>query len=434
MIIDERMRRHCFMSLDYRASLITLLQQKFPGRFDCQADLQGKAGGLRIRRLERAGYAFVYEPNGTGHMLLALHERDDDTNPEVWTTASVGEILERLRPWAFPPAWTQPCALDREEEKIRLSKIVFALSTRDGIDCRIDEVDVKFANLMTANALRLLGADLKSLNSRRLVRNYPWDNSGRLALKTSVLLRILETETPPGKDRSVCLVASGPAKRSDPQNIRVHLSNLIVVNQSHRWEKTEWLWQERDPLDVYLQGSNRFGCEVPANCANENLNDTARAAVAMEYLDRGSIEDAFGMYGISFSEDLHRLIGGERISPPACCAHPDQQWTEMLVSTLRSSAPWLLQNAVDAEIDRLSLTVRGKKRSWKPPQLKIAIFPGQTHSRKASLILTADKGGSNLRFEIQATASNARLPDTAWKRPLEVDLLRYGIPVDYSLV
>jgi hypothetical protein len=28
---------------------------------------------------------------------------------------------------------------------------------------------------------------------------------------------------------------------------------------------------------------------------------------------------------------------------------------------------------------------------------------------------------------IEATASNARLADTSWKRPIEVDFLRYGV-------
>jgi hypothetical protein len=47
-------------------------------------------------------------------------------------------------------------------------------------------------------------------------------------------------------------------------------------------------------------------------------------------------------------------------------------------------------------------------------------------------MLTLDRNGQNPRFEIEATATNARLADTSWKRPIEVDLLRYGIRLDDS--
>ncbi len=55
------------------------------------------------------------------------------------------------------------------------------------------------------------------------------------------------------------------------------------------------------------------------------------------------------------------------------------------------------------------------------------IFPGQFHSRKSSLMLTGDRDGENPRFVIEATASNARLHDTAWKRPIAVNFLRLGV-------
>lgn len=42
-------------------------------------------------------------------------------------------------------------------------------------------------------------------------------------------------------------------------------------------------------------------------------------------------------------------------------------------------------------------------------------------------MLAADRGGRVPRFVIEATASNARLADTSWRRPIEVDFARYGI-------
>lgn len=42
-------------------------------------------------------------------------------------------------------------------------------------------------------------------------------------------------------------------------------------------------------------------------------------------------------------------------------------------------------------------------------------------------MLIGEVDGRNPRLVIEATASNARLPDTAWKRPIEVDFRRYGV-------
>jgi hypothetical protein len=59
----------------------------------------------------------------------------------------------------------------------------------------------------------------------------------------------------------------------------------------------------------------------------------------LRLLDEGRIEEAMGLYGVTFGEDVHRLLGGERIKPPACCAHPDGAWRDLLVGTLRQAAP-----------------------------------------------------------------------------------------------
>jgi hypothetical protein len=152
---------------------------------------------------------------------------------------------------------------------------------------------------------------------------------------------------------------------------------------------------------------------------------------SLDLLDQGRIEDALSLYGMSLSDDLHRLLGGERISPPACCAHPDAAWTDLLVTTLRQSAPWLLGSAVPAEAERMG-RYTGKKPGKRALAWKLAIFPGQFHARKASLMLTAERDGRNPRFVIEATASNARLADTSWKRPIEIDFLRYCVPAPFA--
>ncbi len=51
---------------------------------------------------------------------------------------------------------------------------------------------------------------------------------------------------------------------------------------------------------------------------------------------------------------------------------------------------------------------------------------------KASLMISADRDGRNPRFLIDATATNARVADTSWERPIEVDFRRYGIQTPWS--
>ena len=251
--------------------------------------------------------------------------------------------------------------------------------------------------------------DRSLVNAARLRRHFPWDPAGRLALKTVVLLGA--NPNPAVKGRVACLAAVGPNRRRDDQEIRIELNSLIPVNHAHRWQDRPWLWQHVEP--PVLRGTGGQGQE----------------ATASGLLDEGRIEDALSLYGVTLSDDLHRLLGGQRISPPACCAHADAAWTDLLVAMLRQSAPWLLPTAVPEEAERIRRCT-GLKPGKRALSWKAGIFPGQHHSRKASLMLATDRGGRNPRFEIEATASNARLADTSWKRPIEVDLVRYGVRVE----
>jgi hypothetical protein len=261
------------------------------------------------------------------------------------------------------------------------------------------------------------------------------------------LLNALETTAPPGKDRDLCLAVVGPERRRDEQRLAIQLTDLIVVNQTHRWEKTPWLWQDVAPPPSEFWGAELVPDAVKRQARRGNTPRTPlperrfpstpasqRAARSLQLLEEGHIEEALALYGVSLSADVHRLLGGERILPPACCAHPDAAWTQLLVDTLRQSAPWLLPGAVRDEAERLRQWAAQKKgRQRRPPVLKLVIFPGQHHARKASLMLTGDVDGQHPRFEIEATASNARLPDTAWKRPVVVDFLRRGVEFPTTL-
>jgi hypothetical protein len=402
--------------MDHFGRVIGVLDGRFPGQFDCKPGMHGLASGLEVRCAGRPGHAFIFEPDRDARLLLALHEDDRDQGPEVWSAATADECVERILPWAFPRTWTPPEPVDRAKEKRRLGKIAAGLVARDRVGCQVGEPNPDLLPLLTAERRQALEQDVASLDPARLKRRFPWDPAGRLALKTIVLLRAYPCPGAQG-GRVVSLAALGPERRRDEQAIRVELRALLPPNHPHRWHDLPWMWQRvehPDPWGIPLRGE-------PGSPEQQSL----------ALLDQGRIEDALSLYGVSLSDDLHQLLGGERISPPACCAHPDAAWTDLLVTTLRQSAPWLLGGAVPAEAERMG-RYTGRKPGKRALAWKLAIFPGQTHLRKASLMLTARRDGRDPRFVIEATASNARLADTSWKRPIEVDFLRYGVPTPFA--
>jgi hypothetical protein len=419
-----------------------LLSQRFPGHFSCKPDTRGHARGLEIRCAGRSGHGFVYEASQNGRFLLALHEDDGGDRPEVWSIGSPEEAVDRLKPWAFPGTWQLPQPINLATEKRRLVKLAQGLTARLNIKCVRVEPQPDLLRLLTSGGREQLQSDLESLSPERLVTHFPWDLVGRLALKTTVLLAMYETTAAPGKDRDLCLGVVGPARRGDEQYLAVQLIDLIAVNQTHRWERAPWFWKEVEIPDREFWGAERVQtgnekgatlAEAPVSAwfgsAFQHTPESEQAAHSLELLENGHIEEALAQFGVKLSPDLHHLLGGERIKPPACCAHPNEAWTSLLVETLRQSAPWLLARAVFDEAERLRKWKSQKKgRPKRLPYLKLAIFPGQFHARKASLMLVGDEDGTNPRLAIEATASNARLPIVAWQRPVAVDFFRRGIP------
>lgn len=313
--------------------------------------------------------------------------------------------------------WTAPTPIDREAERVRLKRIAAEIAKRKDMQCELRAPSGRLLDLLIPNEKERLNGELKSIVRERVVENFPIDEGGRLSLATTVLLGAFRSSEPPARDRDVCLAAIGPERRRDPQVLKIEIVDLIVPNQSHQWDRCRWLWTADAPPPECMWGT------TPGDTEEER-----RAFESLRLLDQGKIEESLSLYGVSLSPDLHRLLGGEEISSPACCSHPDQSWTGMLVRTLREAAPWLLPRAVSDEAERIGVWRSQKKgRPRRPPELKMVIFPGQFHARKASLMLVGDIDGKNPTFVIEATASNARLHDTAWRRPLAVDMRRYGI-------
>lgn len=441
------------------------LDRRYPGVFQWRfgKPTTNVVDGLIITKEDVRGYVFVVGScrwscgtqggvwrEGAEHSYSAsiMQKREweqPDVVPRTYLESrcvpTSSEIIDWLvQDWAFERPWCAPLPVDLKAEKKRLQKIVQGLNSSSDLLVSVTARVVSEYNLTPAGQAAL-NTDLADLELGRIARGFPRDHRGALALKTTVLLGHYETTVPPARDRDLCLVAAGPQKRSDPQEIRITIESLIKVNQDHCWEHDRWRWHA-GTADVDRE--TRWGVAVPAEAiASDALSQSQlaenvrtgcadegeKAALAIMLQEQGKLIEALELYGIEVDEDLKRLCGGQKIYPPACCAYADEKWVKTFQDWMRACAPWLLANSTRQEAERISArAVEKKGRKRRLPVLKLFIFPGQQHSRKASLVLTSkDLDGLCPRLEIQATASNARLYESAWKRPLEIDFIRYQL-------
>ena len=100
----------------------------------------------------------------------------------------------------------------------------------------------------------------------------------------------------------VSLAAIGPERRRDVQSIQIELAAINPANHTHRRHDRPWMWQHVAPPDDLEAGLQR----EPESLAERSLT----------LLDQGKIEDALSLHGVTLSDELHRLLGGQRISRP----------------------------------------------------------------------------------------------------------------------
>jgi hypothetical protein len=319
--------------------------------------------------------------------------------------------------------WKLPEPIDSAIERERLQKLATALSVRQ-IECKFIEPSPDLLDRLSDRGRSDFDRDIRSVSTQRIVRNFPWDKTGRIELKTAVIFNVYDKVYRHWKDRDTCLAAIAPDRRSDEQIIRIELIDTYAIDRNHRWENCPWLWTDVEtPISEWL-GTNKH----PKTTENE------LAMRSLTLLNEGKIEDALGRYGVVLSDTLHQLIGnvGIKYYPYYDFTNDEHiRWRSMLVDTLRQSAPWKLPQAIIFESKRLQYWASQKKsRRQRPPILKLALFPNQRHTHKTSLMLVGDLDGSNPRLIMDENALNDRLHFTAWKRSIEVDFDRYEIEFD----
>ncbi|PSB51962.1 hypothetical protein [Chamaesiphon polymorphus] len=315
--------------------------------------------------------------------------------------------------------WKLPAPIDPVRERGRLQLIAKGLSNRQ-IECQFTEPSPYLLSRLTARGRSDFDRDLSLLRMGQIVRNFPWDKTGRVALKTAVVLNIYEKTPDPNphsKERDLCLAAIGPDRRSDEQIVKIGLTDLYAIDRNHRWENCPWLWTDKDTPHTELLGTNQH-IATPEN---------DRAMRSLSLLNEGKIEEALGLYGVILSTVLHQILGGGIVKN----YYSDLTWRDLLVDTLRQSAPWKLPQAVIDEAARIDLWA-SQKKSRKPrlPLLKLALFPNQRYTHKTCLMLTENINDRHPQLIMQSSAINDRLHHTAWKRSISVDFARYGITIE----
>lgn len=440
---------------------------KFPGVFEWRfgKPAQNVVDGLIITKADVDGYVFVV---GTCHLpgsrqggvwreggrhdysASIMAERDwEHPNKSHWEvvclearcSADPVDVVKWIaEDWAFERPWTAPLPIDLAKESKRLQKVISGLKSRSDLAVLV-EAKAEPGHNLTPDSEAALKCDLAGLLPELVRDGFPADNRGAFALKTTVVLADYETTLSPGRDRKLSLVVVGPQRRSDPQVLRINLRGLIPANQDHRWDDERWRWHADSANE---DRTSRWGAPVPVeSLVNGNLSASQlakkvergtadvgqKAALAILLQTEGRLLEAIELYSIEIDEILKRLCGGQKIYPPACCAYADEKWVEKLQDWLRTCAPWLLGKATAREAERIAGWAAQKSgRKRRHPSLKLLIFPGQHHSRKVSLILTStDAEGVCPRLTLQATASNARLHESAWRRSLELDFARHQL-------
>jgi hypothetical protein len=302
------------------------------------------------------------------------------------------------------------------ESQSDLQRISEGIQDRVGLPCLVDANMSEWIEHLDGETLEQLEMDLASLVLERIVIHFPHDKRGRFLLKTNVLLNQYRVRIPLSKDRSLCLVVCGPSRRSDDQELRVELLPLIVKNQSHSWQYTDWFWKGGKAPESELLGT-------------QGISVSGAGKAAKSVMKLGSAPANLGVlqnYGITTSENVFRALMPP--SPSDLSFGNPESWHQRLNQTFAASAPWILEETMAREAQQLKEWADAKKgRKPKLPMVKLINMPGSYGARKPGLFLSSDPIGKKLNLSIQFSGSNKRLHESGWKRPLAVDFIRHQI-------
>jgi hypothetical protein len=369
---------------------------------------EGEPGMAQVAAVRIADNVIQYADfgvsEGVPHYQLMIFGDGAERAHTNRTTCHANVVLEAIAAWramACPPQ-VSPLPLG-DVDRRALAAIARA---RKVVGELVENVEARI--VAAADRVRL-SEDVTSISTAALFASFPRDDDGELALGETALLAKYATDKRLAKGRETWLVAKGPERKKDGNALVIEVATPITENEPHVWENARWLWDSRvGPMRSAEDQEERWGTKKDDVQANECLG----------LLDAGRFQEAFALYGVGLDEKVLRTLVAQAASVHD--ASFASRWCETLRRALWRVAPWRLAEAVASPRHARR---RGEKEDW----LRLFGFPGQRHQRKASLMLVAGDGARDLRFAIDWTGSNARLPLVRWTRALDHDLERLGL-------
>lgn len=286
---------------------------------------------------------------------------------------------------------------------------------------RADDLSVLALGL-TPTAQNALAEDLRALAPDLLLAHFPREADGRLLMGAIILLASYASSLPQSRDQQMWLVACAPKRRRDPQVVSLALASLIGVNHAHRWDQARWFWDcrceaapEEERWGVANLDLARLGLEKRAEnlaffterCAQPAPSLVDRVSLCLLLQDEGRFEEAFALFNVKLTADVVRLLYQQPFSFHTASQTINQSST--LMEALALAAPWRFASLPAGMHHRLCL------------------LPHQTQQRKACLMLITPpkhQPSEGPLLTIEYTASNKLLPHPAWRRPLDLELMR----------
>jgi hypothetical protein len=178
------------------------------------------------------------------------------------------------------------------------------------------------------------------------------------------------------------------------EGLRFSLSvdEVITENESHRWDTEPWRWAGDDQTPL----TDRWGTDA----------ETARTVV--DALDHGRWLDVL-TGTVDLDDAVAALLAGRDAGPDL--ADLTAAWRPRLVANMARLAPWRVATAT------------GELRKGKP--IRLFGLGGVTQQRKPGIFLSGE--ASRPRLSLEFSASNERVRETAWTRPLDLDLVVSGL-------
>lgn len=270
-----------------------------------------------------------------------------------------------------------------------------------------------------------LAADLHHLAPDLLMTHFPREADGRLPLGCTVLLASYDAAQPQRRNRQLWLAACAPQRRRDPQVVTLTLASLIGVNHAWRWDQARWFWDDQhqaasteERWGVSGLTVERLGIKNRAEhvaffaerCAQPHPSRADQVGLCLLLQDEGRLEEAFTLFGVELSAEVLNILYAQPLSLNT--SYNIESWSSTLRSMLTSAAPWRFADLPAGTHHRL------------------CALPHQTQQSKACLIIAMPKAremaGTPCLF-IKNTASNKLLPHVAWRRPLDLDLMRFQL-------